>query len=272
MHAPQKVLLALTLAPMAIGPAWAGPNGGTVVNGNVTIQGQNTNSVSITQSSQNAIINWQTFNIGAGETVQISMPNASSTELERVIGNFVPSQINGSLSSNGRVFLVNPDGILFGMGAEVNVGSLLATTHDVSNANFMAGRYNFNISGNPRASIVNQGRITAQAGGFAALVAPGVRNTGTITAWLGRVGLASANSFSLDLYGDRLIQLNVNDFDRRAGDRRLHRQAAEIAGQQRRHAQGKRRTGRVERCRRPAGRRLRHQQFRRDRSQQHRHA
>ena len=79
----------------------------------------------------------------------------------------------------------------------------------------MAGRYNFAIPGNPYASIVNEGTITAQTGGFAALVAPGVRNTGTITATLGQVGLASANAFALDFYGDSLITLGVGDFDRR---------------------------------------------------------
>jgi filamentous hemagglutinin family protein len=211
MLSRQKVLIALALAPMAIGSALAGPNGATVVNGNATIHGQGSSSVVVNQSSQNAIINWQTFNIGSGQTVQILMPNSSSAELDRVTGNLGPSQIYGSLSSNGQVFLVNPNGILFGQGAQINVGSLLATTSNISNADFMAGRYNFSIPGNPSASIVNQGTITAKTGGFAALVAPGVRNTGTITAWLGRVGLASANTFALDLYGDRLIQLNVDD-------------------------------------------------------------
>src|ERR1051326_501222 len=211
MLSRQKVLLALSLATMAIAPALAGPNGATVINGNATIQGQGTSSVTINQTSQNAIINFQTFNISTNESVKILMPNSNSTELDRVIGNLGPSLINGSLTSNGRVFLVNPDGILFGPGAQINVGSLLATTSDISNANFMAGRYNFNIPGNPSASIVNQGTITAQTGGFAALVAPGVRNTGTITAWLGRVGLVSANTFALALYGAHIIQLDVND-------------------------------------------------------------
>src|SRR5437899_12964308 len=59
--------------------------------------------------------------------------------------------------------------------------------------------------------IVNLGNITATSGGFAALVAPGVRNTGTITATLGTVGLAAGNGFTLDFYGDRLISLTVGD-------------------------------------------------------------
>lgn len=207
----RALLMASVLALLAAAPALAGPNGANVVAGSATVQGQGTANVTVNQSSQNAIINWQTFNIGAGQSTNILMPNASSAQLDRVTGGLGPSQIFGSLSSNGKVFLVNPDGILFGPDSRINVGSLLATTSDIADGDFMARRYNFNIPGNPSASIVNQGMITAQTSGFAALVAPGVRNTGTITAWLGRVGLTSANTFALDLYGDRLIQLNVDD-------------------------------------------------------------
>ena len=109
------------------------------------------------------------------------------------------------------MFLVNPDGLLFGSRAVVNTGSFLATTNDIGNADFMAGRYNFTIPGKPGASIVNEGSITAQLGGFAALVAPGVRNDGVITATLGTVGLAAGNGFTLDFYGDQLITLGVSD-------------------------------------------------------------
>src|SRR5579863_2652035 len=186
------------------------PNNYNVVNGNVTVQGPGTANVVINQASQSAIINWQTFNIGANETTKIYMPNSNSAELDRVIGGS-PTQILGTLYSNGKVFLVNPDGILFGMGARINVGSLVATTNNITNADFMAGRYNFTIPGNPNASIVNMGTITAQSSGFAALVAPGVRNTGTITARLGTIALASGNAFTLDMYGDNLITLGLND-------------------------------------------------------------
>ncbi len=206
------LLLAASLLQTGLASALAGgPNGATVVAGSATVQGQGTASVVVNQTSQSAIINWNTFNIGAGQSATINMPSASSVELDRVTGGQGPSQILGSLTSNGQVFLVNPDGILFGKGAQVNVGSFLATTHDITNADFMAGRYNFTGPGNPAASIVNQGTITAQSGGFAALVAPGVRNTGTITATLGTIALASGNSFTLDFYGDRLIQLGVGD-------------------------------------------------------------
>src|SRR3954462_13307431 len=117
----------------------------------------------------------------------------------------------GTLTANGRVFIINRDGILFGPGSVVNTAGFLATTNDIKNTDFMAGRYNFHIPGRPDASIVNQGSITASSGGFAALVAPGGRNTGTITATLGTVSLASGNMFTLDMYGDKLIQLGLGD-------------------------------------------------------------
>src|SRR6266516_2704156 len=196
---------------LASAPAAGGPEGGTVVGGAATIQGQGGPAVTVNQSSSSAIINWNTFNIGTKESVRFNQPGSSSVALNRVTGGLGPSEILGTLTANGRVFIINRDGILFGPGAVVNTASFLATTHDIRDADFMAGRYNFNIPGRPDASIVNQGRITATSGGFAALVAPGVRNTGTITATLGTVALVSGNGFTLDLYGDKLITLAVGD-------------------------------------------------------------
>src|SRR5580704_5470086 len=210
----QSALLSLSVAVLASAaavPALAGPNGGTVVGGSATIQGQGTGSVTINQSSQSTIINWATFNIGRGETTTFNQPSTTSTALNRVIGGQGPSFLDGTLTANGRVFIVNGDGILFGAHSSINTAGFLATTNDIRNEDFMAGKYNFNIPGLPNASIVNLGSITAASGGFAALVAPGVRNAGTITATLGTVSLAAGNAFTLDFYGDRLITLAVND-------------------------------------------------------------
>jgi len=209
-----NLFLATTaMVPLGLSPSLAGsalPQGAQVQAGSATVTTQGS-TLTINQTTNNAVINWNTFNIGAGGTVNINMPGSTSVELDRVTGGLGPSQIFGSLNSNGIVYLVNPNGMLFGRGSSVNAAGFLATTHDIANSDFMAGRYNFNISGNPAASIVNRGTITAASGGFAALVAPGVRNSGTITATLGTVGLASANGFTLDFYGDRLITLAVND-------------------------------------------------------------
>jgi filamentous hemagglutinin family protein len=201
-----------SVAVLAASPAGANPLGGNVVGGTAAIQGQGSSSVTINQSSQNAIINWSTFNIGRGETTTFNQTmGSSSVALNRVIGGQGPSFLDGTLTANGRVFIVNGDGILFGPNSSINTSGFLATTHDIRNEDFMAGKYNFNIPGNPNASIVNLGTITAANGGFAALVAPGVRNSGTITATLGTVSLAAGNAFTLDFYGDRLITLAVND-------------------------------------------------------------
>src|SRR5436190_14676289 len=204
-------LLLTATALMPIAPAFAGPAGGVGVGGSATIQNPGTANVTINQFSDKAIINWRMFDIGVGEKTTFKQPNSNSIALNRVVGNQGPSQILGSLDANGKVFVINRDGIIFGAGAVINTAGFLATTSDIRNEDFMAGRFNFNIPGRPDASIVNMGTITATNGGFAALVAPGVRNTGTITAALGTLGLAAGNTFSLDFYGDKLITLGVGD-------------------------------------------------------------
>src|SRR5205809_1749733 len=205
------VLTTAALLVLGVAPAAGGPEGGTVGGGAATIQGQGGPAVIVNQTSNSAIINWNTFNIGVKESVQFNQPSSSSVALNRVTGGLGPSEILGTLTANGRIFLINRDGILFGPSAAINTAGFLATTNDIKNRDFMAGRYNFNIPGRPDASIVNQGHITATSGGFAALVAPGVRNSGTISATLGTVSLAAGNMFTLDLYGDKLIQLGLND-------------------------------------------------------------
>src|SRR3954465_14795813 len=204
-------LLLTATALMPIAPAYAGPNGGVVVGGSAQINNPGTANVTINQFSDKAIINWNLFNIGVGEKTTFVQPNANAIALNRIVGGQGPSQILGTLEANGKVFVVNPDGIIFGAGAVITTAGFLATTSGIRNQCCMSGRFNFNIPGRPGASIVNMGTITATNGGFAALVAPGVRNSGTITAALGTIGLAAGNTFSLDFYGDKLITLGVGD-------------------------------------------------------------
>src|SRR5215213_2138405 len=205
------LLISTALMPLGFTAALAGPNGATVVGGSASVQNQGTANVTVNQFSDKAVINWNLFNIGVGERTTFSQPSSSSVVLNRVTGGQGPSEILGSLDANGKVFLVNRDGIIFGPGAVVTTAGFLATTSDIKNEDFLAGRYNFQTPGRPDASIVNAGTITATNGGFAALVAPGVRNSGTITATLGTIGLAAGNTFSLDFYGDKLVTLGVGD-------------------------------------------------------------
>jgi filamentous hemagglutinin family protein len=127
----------------------AAPMGGTVVGGSATIQTTGTGNLIINQTSQNAIINWNTFNIGTGETVQFIQPNSSSVVLDRVTGGLGASTISGTLTANGQVFLINPYGVLIGRGGVINTGGFLATTSGIKNSDFIAGRYNFTTPGRP---------------------------------------------------------------------------------------------------------------------------
>ncbi|MDP3412015.1 MAG: filamentous hemagglutinin N-terminal domain-containing protein, partial [Polaromonas sp.] len=126
--------------------------------------------------------------------------------LNRVLG-ADPSSIMGTLSANGRVFLLNPNGVLFGSGAQVNVGGLVASTMSLSDAKFMSGDYSFTDAGN--GSVVNQGNITAADGGYVALMGKSVSNQGVISARLGSVVLAAGNAVTMDVAGDGLLNVSV---------------------------------------------------------------
>jgi len=196
---PVCLLLAFAVSAHAL------PQGGVVAAGSASIA-SGAASTTITQSSQNAVINWQSFGIGAGQSVQFVQPGTGSVALNRVLG-ADPSSIMGSLSSNGKVFLLNPNGILFGSGASVNVGGLVASTLSISDANFMAGQY---VLSNPGAgAVVNQGTITAADGGYVALLGRNVSNQGVISARLGTVVLAAGSAMTLDVAGDGLLNVSV---------------------------------------------------------------
>ncbi len=194
-------LLALSLASVA----QALPTEGTVAAGAATI-GATPGSLVITQSSQGAVINWQSFSIARGESVQFVQPNARSVVLNRVLGSD-PSVILGQLSANGQVFLVNPNGVLFGAGSQISVGALVASTLQIDDADFMAGRYRF--AGAGTGSVVNQGTIQAD-GGSVALLGGSVSNQGVISARMGAVSLAAGDIITLDVAGDGLLNVQVD--------------------------------------------------------------
>ncbi|MGP1677992.1 MAG: two-partner secretion domain-containing protein, partial [Burkholderiales bacterium] len=197
--------LALSLMLAFGSNIYALPTGGVVSAGSASIA-SGTGTTTISQASQNTAINWQGFSIGRTEAVRFVQPNSSSIALNRVLGSD-PSNILGSLSANGKVFLTNPNGILFGQGAQVNVGGLVASTLGISDSDFMAGKYNF--AGASNAAILNQGTINAD-GGYVALLGANVSNEGVISAQLGTVALAAGNAVTLDVAGDGLLNVAVN--------------------------------------------------------------
>ena len=202
---PHLAVLAggLLVAPTALGL----PTGQQVVAGTVSTSTPVAGSLLINQTSQTAILNWQSFSIAAGEKVQFLQPNAASVALNRVLGND-PSRIFGSLSANGQVFLLNPNGVLFAPGSRIDTGALVASTQSLSDADFMAGRYQFIGAGN--GEVRNQGSITALPGGYVLLSGREVSNDGDISAPRGSVGLLSGDRVTMDRAGDGMVRFSVD--------------------------------------------------------------
>lgn len=185
----------------------ANPTGAQVVSGTVSVNAPAAGQMNITQKTPKAIVNWNTFSIGANEGVTIAQPSAGAALLNRVMGND-PSVIAGRLQANGKVFLVNPAGVIFAPGSSVNVGSMVASTLNISNADFLAGNYRF--VGTSVAPVSNAGTLTAGTGGTIALLGGSVSNSGTVSARLGTVALGAGNDITLDFAGDGLTTLKIN--------------------------------------------------------------
>jgi len=193
MHASAPAVAANTL-----------PTGGQVVGGTGTMATSGTTQT-ITQTSQNLAIDWNSFSIGTDGKVIFNQPNSSAIALNRVLGGDA-SNIYGQLQANGQVFLINPNGILFAKGSQISVAGILASTRDMSVADFMAG--NYHLSGSGSGTVVNDGAITAATGGYIALVGAQVVNDGTLIAQQGDIRLAAANDVTVQLDGGGL-QLTI---------------------------------------------------------------
>ncbi|MEW6454896.1 MAG: filamentous hemagglutinin N-terminal domain-containing protein, partial [Pseudomonadota bacterium] len=183
------------------------PSGGTVTAGSATITTPNTTTLNVNQSTNQAIINWQSFSIGQGYTVNFNQPGASSSTLNRVTGP-TASLIAGMMNAPGTVLLVNPNGIAITKTGIINVGSFAASTLDIKDSDYLAGRYKFTGNGGS-AGVTNAGRINVSDGGFAALLGGQVSNSGTITARLGKVGLGAGELITLDFAGDGFLSVAV---------------------------------------------------------------
>ena len=180
------------------------PTAGTVKVGVGQVQ-QSGNQMSILQSSRLLGLDWQSFNIGANASVQFHQPNAQAIALNRIVGNS-GSEIYGRLSANGQVFLTNPNGVLFAPGAQVNVGGLVASSLDLSQDNFAAGRYQFTGAGG---SVVNQGSLTAAPGGYIGLFGGTVNNQGKMDVAAGSVVLAAGRAVTVDISQGGLLSATV---------------------------------------------------------------
>ena len=197
------VVAAMTLSTALV---QAAPIGGQVTagTGNITQLGATT---TISQVSQNLSLTWQSFNIAPQETVNFRQPGASAIAVNRIFDTN-GTQILGHLNANGQVFLINPNGILFGRGAQVNVGGLVASTLDL-NDTILNGNTRI-FSGNGKGSVLNQGSINAANGGYVALLGNRVSNQGTIVAQLGTIALGAGSAETLTFSGNQLVHVRVD--------------------------------------------------------------
>lgn len=203
---PAAKTLACAIACLMSGVALADttlPGGGTVAAGSASI-GTSGAAMTVTQSSQRAVINWNSFSIGNQASVTFAQPNSTAVALNRVLGTDL-SRIDGQLNANGQVFISNPNGVIFGTGSQVNVGGLVATTLDLDDTQFMAGTYT--LAGSSQMPVINAGTITA---GNVGLVGARVINSGTITTDGGSTVLAAGERVTLSFDGSGLLAASVD--------------------------------------------------------------
>jgi filamentous hemagglutinin family protein len=211
--ASRKNLRPLALATLLAFSPWTHaadlPTGGQIVAGAGSIA-QSDRTLTVTQNSANLVVNWQSFSIGRDSTVRFVQPSASAVALNRVLGSDV-SVIQGALTANGQVFLVNPNGVLFTPTARVEAAGIVASTLQLSTEDFLAGNYTF--EGDSRASVVNLGRIEASRGGSIALVAARIVNDGILHAQAGQVLLGAGRKVTLDLGGPVKLEVEQGALD-----------------------------------------------------------
>jgi hypothetical protein len=198
----------LTGGGAALAAGSAVPTGGQFVAGAGAIA-QAANGLSISQSSTHGIINWQSFSIAAGQSVNIA--NGAGATLNRVTGGDL-STIAGSLTATGSVYVVNQSGVVVAPGGKVVTGgSFVASSRDVSNAQFMAGGA-MTLSGTSAGTVVNQGTITS-ADGDVILVGKSVANSGSISAAKGTAALAAGDTVLLQASGDDAVLVSAGSGD-----------------------------------------------------------
>ncbi|MBF0490953.1 MAG: filamentous hemagglutinin N-terminal domain-containing protein, partial [Candidatus Omnitrophica bacterium] len=207
----QKIISLTLSSLLVLGQpfAYALPSGEQVQSGSASFDRSVANNLNITTSDK-VIVNYNSFNIAQPETVRFIQPSSSSIALNRVVGGD-PSSILGSLQSNGQVMLINPNGIIFGPNSSVDTGSFLASTLDISNSDFLSGKYNFAQKGGYDPSyIINQGHINASTvNGYVLLAAPLVVNEGTVNATTGSVNIAGTDQGTMSFDGRGLVNFAI---------------------------------------------------------------
>lgn len=183
------------------------PTNPNVTSGSANIS-QTANKLTVNQNTDKLITNWSSFNIGKDATVQFIQPSSTASALNRVTSSD-PSYIFGTLQANGKIILINPNGVLFANGAKVDVGSIIASTLNMVDKDYSSDQLIFE-KGNLAGTIQNDGTIRAFAGGTVALVGSQVTNNGKIKTKQGTTALLAGDKVTLTLNGNRLIKYTID--------------------------------------------------------------
>ncbi|MBP7056142.1 MAG: filamentous hemagglutinin N-terminal domain-containing protein, partial [Candidatus Omnitrophica bacterium] len=197
------------MAVCSIDKVYSLPEVDEVQNGSAEFVYADANTMIITASDK-AIVNFKSFDIMENERVTINLPNSSSEMLNRVTGPNA-SYIMGSLSSNGRIFLVNPNGVNIGPNAQITAVSVVISTRNLTNTNFLSSQYIFEKLASTQIDklIKNQGVIEVSEGGFGVLIAGAVENDGRIIAPVGTVAIATGDMVRLDVSSNGMISIAI---------------------------------------------------------------
>jgi len=182
------------------------PTGGSIASGQAIISSSSA-QMNITQGTEKAIINWSTFNVGSQAQVNFIQPSSTAQTLNRVVSGDA-SHIDGRISATGQIFLINPNGVVFGADAQVNAAGLIASTLNIADKDFENGNYTFERNSST-ADITNEGTLTATSGGYIALLGISVTNRGKIDAPSGKVALAAGETVQVPLTDSGLITIEA---------------------------------------------------------------
>jgi filamentous hemagglutinin family protein len=222
-HKPVSVVTLMTFTLLLIAPPiYALPTGADIQSGDVSISTTPDNlSMNVISTTNKSIINWNDYNISGNETVNYVQPNSGSISLNRDLGGDA-SQIFGSLNSNGRVWLLNPNGVMFGPSSRINAAGLLASSLNLSDQSFLNNTFIFTKNQETDGFIINKGSIAVSDGGYVALMGESVLNEGLIEARLGKAVLAAGEAVTLELDSDGMISVAINDSVTQAFDEAGH--------------------------------------------------
>jgi len=205
----RKLYVAMLAASqlMGVGEVMAAPEGGVVVGGAGTID-QSGIDTTIHQSSERMAIDWQSFDVKSNERVQFIQPKATSIALNRVVSN-KGSEILGRIDANGQVFLINPNGVVFGKDSQINVGGMIASGLSIDPQDFMNGEFTLTSLEGTDGKVINSGIINASTGGSVTLIGQQVKNEGLISAKLGAVNLAAGKEAVVTFDKSGLVGVKV---------------------------------------------------------------